>query len=279
MIYRYCWIFFIGMALLASCHDGAVVGKVPFDDGQLQVKAPARVRRFSYQVVNSFPHDTNAFTQGLVFYNGELYESTGLNSRSSIRKVDLQTGQVIQKRNVPSQYFAEGLAIIDGTAYQLTWLSQFGYIYDLSTFDIKGTFNYSGEGWGLTHDGKSLIMSDGTNRIRFLDPGSFELQRAISVYDGSSPVNYLNELEFIDGEIYANIWQSNRIAIIEPRGGRITGWIDLTGLLKPEDRTGPVDVLNGIAWDADGKRLFVTGKLWPKLYEIRIVQQRSELAR
>lgn len=269
----------LAVCVLSACHTGAAFGKFQAGQEQTSVKAPLRIREYSYEVVNSYPHDADAFTQGLVFHEGSLYESTGLNGKSSIRQVDLQTGQVIRKLDVPSQYFAEGLAIMDGRAYQLTWLSQFGYIYNLSSFEVLKTFNYPGEGWGLTHDGHSLIMSDGTNRLRFLHPESFELQRVISVYDGSAPVNYLNELEYIDGEIYANVWQSNRIVIIEPGGGGITGWIDLRGLLKAEDHSGPVDVLNGIAHDADQKRLFVTGKLWPKLYEIRLKLSRNDLRR
>lgn len=279
MIYLKPALVLLAVSFLSACHAGAVIGKFQNGQEQTRLKAPFRIREYSYEVVNSYPHDVDAFTQGLVFHEGALYESTGLNGKSSIRQVDLQTGQVIRKLDVPSQYFAEGLAIMNGRAYQLTWLSQFGYIYDLSSFDVLKTFNYPGEGWGLTHDGRSLIMSDGTNRLRFLDPESFELQRVISVYDGSTPVNYLNELEYIDGEIYANVWQSNRVAIIEPGGGRINGWIDLRGLLKPEDRTGPVDVLNGIAYDADHKRLFVTGKLWPKLFEIRLAQRRNDVRR
>lgn len=269
------FLILITLGLTAGCQGGTAVGKVSGDGGQ----APVRVRHFTYEVINSWPHDTDAFTQGLVWHDGALYESTGLNGRSSVRRVDLQTGQVLQKRDVPSQYFAEGLAVVGDAAYQLTWLSQFGYVYDLRSFDIRRTFNYTGEGWGLTFDGQSLIMSDGSNRLRFLSPDSFELQRAISVYDGSNPINRLNELEFIGGEIWANIWQSDRIVIIEPHGGRVTGWLDLKGLLKPEDRTGPVDVLNGIAWDEAGKRLFVTGKLWPKLYEIKIIQPRGAPSR
>jgi len=269
------FLILISLGLAAGCQGGTAVGKVSGDGGQ----APVRVRHFTYEVINSWPHDADAFTQGLVWHDGELYESTGLNGKSSVRRVDLRTGQVLQKRDVPSQYFAEGLAVVGDAAYQLTWLSQFGYVYDLRSFDVRRTFNYTGEGWGLTFDGQSLIMSDGSNRIRFLSPDNFELQRAISVYDGSNPINRLNELEYIGGEIWANIWQSDRIVIIEPHGGRVTGWLDLKGLLKPEDRTGPVDVLNGIAWDETGKRLFVTGKLWPKLYEVRIIQPRNTLSR
>ncbi|MCI0335940.1 MAG: glutaminyl-peptide cyclotransferase [Acidobacteria bacterium] len=235
-----------------------------------RITAPARVQNLTYEVVNVYPHDPNAFTQGLVFHEGALYESTGLNGQSSIRKVDLQTGQVLKKVDVASQFFGEGLALFNGRAYQLTWQSQQGFIYELDSFHLINTFAYTGEGWGLTHDGRSLIMTDGTNRIRFLNPVNFTVERVINVYDGSGPVNNLNELEYIKGEIYANIWLTDRIARIDPQSGRITAWINLSGLLSPEDRQRPVDVLNGIAYDEARDRLFVTGKLWPKLFEIKL---------
>jgi len=221
----------------------------------------------TFEVINTYPHDPTAFTQGLVFDGGALYESTGLNGVSSLRQVELQTGKVLQKVNVPSQYFAEGLAIFQGRIFQLTWLAHKGFIYDLASFQQQGEFTYDGEGWGLTQDGRSLILSDGTNRIRFLDPRDFKLQRAISVYDHDRPLAELNELEYIKGEIYANVWHSDRIVRLDPRSGKILGWIDLTGLLPS---TQPENVLNGIAYDEAGDRLFVTGKRWPKLFEIRV---------
>lgn len=248
---------------------------------QDQAAVPLRVSNYTYEVIKTYPHDPNAFTQGLVYYQGELYESTGLNGSSSLRKVELQTGQVLKSLNIPQQYFAEGLALFNNRLYQLTWLTQTTFVYDLDSFDKDPpkTFSYSGEGWGLTHDDHSLIMSDGTNQIRFLDPETFQVQRTITVLDGSSPVRQLNELEYIQGEIFANVWQTDRIARIDPPTGRVTGWINLSGLLSPEDRTRPVDVLNGIAYDESGDRLFVTGKLWPKLFEIRLVARRDPISR
>jgi glutaminyl-peptide cyclotransferase len=231
------------------------------------------VQTFGYQVIKTYPHDSEAYTQGLVFHEDSLFESTGLNGRSSIRKVDLMTGKVIKKVDVAPQFFGEGLALFNGRAYQLTWQSQRGFIYDLKDFGMINTFSYTGEGWGLTHDGRSLIMSDGTPRIRFLNPDNFAVERVIDVADGSMPVTQINELEYIKGEIYANIYMSERIARIDPQSGKVTAWINLSGLLTAEDRTKPVDVLNGIAYDEARDRLFVTGKLWPKLFEIKLKSQ------
>ena len=227
----------------------------------------------TYQVINRYPHDPGAFTQGLIFDNGLLYESTGLHGRSSLREVDLATGAVRRRVNVPAEYFAEGMTMLEGRIYQLTWQSQVGFIYDAATLAQVGQFSYMGEGWGLTHDRHLLIMSDGTNRIRFLDPVDFRVVRTIGVVDGSGdPVTRLNELEYIEGQIYANVWQTNAIARIDPASGRILGWIDLAGLLPAGT---PGDVLNGIAYDAASRRLFVTGKLWPYLFEIRVIPRSS----
>jgi glutamine cyclotransferase len=234
---------------------------------------------YGYEIINTYPHDANAFTQGLVYYQGDLYESTGLNGQSSIRKVALQTGQVLKIVDVPTQFFGEGLALFNGRAYQLTWQSQRGFIYDLDTFDLINTFNYTGEGWGLTHNGRELIMSDGSNQLRFLDPNTFEVQRVVSVFEGTKATNYLNELEYIKGEIYANVWLTDRIVRIDPQSGRVVAWIDLTGLLSPADRARGVDVLNGIAYDESGDRLFITGKLWPKLFEIKLKSRRLNIKR
>lgn len=225
---------------------------------------------YTYEVVNTFPHDPEAYTQGLVYYEGVLYESTGQYGASSLRRVELQTGRVLQRVAVPREYFAEGLALFQGRLFQLTWQAQKGFIYDLQSFRQTGEFRYTGEGWGLTHDGESLIMSDGSQQIRFLDPATFQVRRIISVNDQGRPIQRLNELEYIRGEIYANIWQTDRIVRIDPATGRILGWIDLTGLLPAQDRRREVDVLNGIAYDEANDRLFVTGKLWPKLFEIRL---------
>lgn len=225
----------------------------------------------SYRIVHTYPHDPHAFTQGLVFVDGHLYESTGINGQSSLRMVDLASGRVLQEQPVDSKYFAEGLTDWGSTLVQLTWETHVGLIYDRFSFRPVRTFSYRGEGWGLTHDAKSLILSDGTPTLRFLNPASFKVTRRLTVTDGGKPVSDLNELEYIDGQVYANIWHSDRIAKISPRTGKVLGWIDLTGLLPANERSSPEAVLNGIAWDAENRRLFVTGKLWPKLFEIEVV--------
>jgi glutaminyl-peptide cyclotransferase len=223
-----------------------------------------------YRVVHVFPHDSEAFTQGLVYRDGLFYEGTGLNGRSTIRKVKIETGQVMQLQKLDSQYFGEGIAILNDTLFQLTWQSGIAFLYDRMTFTHTGTFSYTGEGWGLTHDGRRLIMSDGTATLRFIDPASHKEISRLAVRDGGKPVLNLNELEYIKGEVFANVWQTDRIARISPKTGEVTGWIDLKGLL-PASEQAPDAVLNGIAYDAAGDRLFVTGKLWPKVFEIRIV--------
>jgi glutaminyl-peptide cyclotransferase len=223
-----------------------------------------------YRVVHVFPHDSQAFTQGLVYLDGVFYEGTGLNGRSTIRKVKIETGQVMQMQKLDSQYFGEGIAILNDTLFQLTWQSGIAFLYDRATFTRTGTFSYTGEGWGLTHDGRRLIMSDGTGTLRFIDPASHKEISRLAVRDGGRPVLNLNELEYIKGEVFANVWQTDRIARISPKTGEVSGWIDLKGLL-PASEQAPDAVLNGIAYDAAGDRIFVTGKLWPKVFEIRIV--------
>jgi len=225
---------------------------------------------YNFEVVNTFPHDRYAFTQGLVIQDGVLVESTGLNGRSSLRRVDLASGNVLKKVDLSEQYFAEGLTIFKGRIFQLTWKAGKGFIYDPATFERTGEFSYSGEGWGLTHDDRSLILSDGTNEIRFINPENFSVERTVKVTAGGKKIDELNELEFVKGEIFANIWQDDRIVRIDPNSGEVLGWIDLTGLLSPADRTPQTNVLNGIAYDAAADRLFVTGKLWPKLFEIKL---------
>jgi glutamine cyclotransferase len=222
-----------------------------------------------YEVVASYRHDADAFTQGLLFRDGFLYESTGRNGRSTLRKVRLETGDVVQQRTVESRYFAEGLVDWRDRLIQLTWNTNVGFVYDLRTFSLQSTFQYPGEGWGLTHDGKRLIMSDGTSSLRFLDPETFREQGRLPVTDGGRPVDDLNELEFIDGRIYANVWLTDRIAVIDPANGHVASWIDLAAL-RPRSIANPDAVLNGIAYDAAGRRLFVTGKLWPQLFHIRL---------
>jgi glutamine cyclotransferase len=207
----------------------------------------------------------------LVFVDGHLYESTGREGHSSIRMVDLATGWVLKEYDLPKQYFGEGLTDWRDTLVQLTWTSGVAFVYDRSTFSVRRTFHYTGQGWGLTHDSTSLILSDGSASLRFLDPDSFREIRKLNVRDENDrPVSNLNELEYIRGEIYANIWHEDRIARISPRTGRVLGWIDLSGLLKPAEASDPEAVLNGIAYDAKSDRLFVTGKLWPKLFEVKV---------
>ena len=225
---------------------------------------------YTYEVVNTFPHDPAAFTQGLVFLDGVLWESTGLNGQSSLRKVDLKTGAVLKRVEVAAQYFAEGLAILSNKMFQLTWQNHKGFVYDLMSFEKKQEFSYEGEGWGLATDGQQLILSDGTDQIRFLDPATFAVKRTIHVSGMGHVIDRLNELEYIKGEIYANIWGTDFIVRIDPATGNLTGVIDFTGLLPLADRNGNNDVLNGIAYDTAQDRLFVTGKRWPKLFEVRL---------
>ena len=233
---------------------------------------PANPPTYSYEIVNAYPHDTAAFTEGLVYLDGFLYEGVGLYKHSSIRKTSLETGEILQIHDLAPEYFGEGITIWQDRLIQLTWKSGTGFIYDLASFAPLDSFAYPGEGWGLTHDGEQLIMSDGTNEIRFLDPETLAENGRIQVQDPSGPVVRLNELEYIHGEIWANVWQTNRIARIDPATGQVLAWVDLTGLLSPALITQPVDVLNGIAYDAAGDRLFVTGKWWPRLYEIKLTQ-------
>ena len=234
----------------------------------VQLRSP-RAPQQRYSVVQTFPHDPTAFTQGLEYFGGYLYEGTGLYGRSSIRKENLETGHVIERQSVPSQYFGEGITIWKADLIELTWRAQIGIVYDRASLAPRRTFSYEGEGWGLTHDSHSLIMSDGTAELRFLNPATFAEQRRVTVTDGGVPVRDLNELEYVKGQIYANVWQTQLIARIAPDTGRVLGYINLEGLLSPAERNG-VDVLNGIAYDAEHDRLFVTGKLWPKLFEIRL---------
>ena len=235
----------------------------------------AAVPVYTYQIVDTYPHDPNAFTQGLVYADGQLFEGTGRYGQSSLREVDLQTGQVQRQVDLPEQFFGEGITLFGDRLYQLTWQSQQGFVYDAETFRQLNTFTYPTEGWGLTHDGSRLIMSDGTPTLYFLDPQSLQEIGRVTVRYGDQPVVRLNELEYVDGEVYANIWQTNTIARIDPQTGQVVGVLDLTGLLQPADVTQPVDVLNGIAYDAAGDRLFVTGKLWPKLFEIDLVPKKD----
>jgi glutamine cyclotransferase len=232
--------------------------------------APAGVARYTYEVIRSWPHDRAAFTQGLVFRGGSFIESTGLNGQSTLREVELESGRVLKQVALAPAYFAEGVAVLGGQAFQLTWQNRKGFVYDVDTFRLQREFAYEGEGWGLTTDGSALILSDGTNRIRFLDSVGFAVRRTISVTLEGKEVRGLNELEFIKGEIFANVWQTDDVVRIDPATGNVRGVIDFSGLLAPQDRRPDTDVLNGIAYDAKNDRLFVTGKRWPRLFEVRL---------
>lgn len=229
---------------------------------------------FGYEIVKTYPHDVDAFTQGLFIRSGMLYEGTGLNGQSSLRKVELKTGKVLEERELPNAYFGEGIATDGKRIIQLTWKSRKGFVYDLKTLAPLSEFSYPTEGWGIAYDGRSFIMSDGSATLYFLDPWKFKEVGRLEVYDDKGPVVRLNELEYVKGEILANIWGEERVARIDPETGRVTAWIDLSGLLSESDRKNRVDVLNGIAYDNEKGKFYVTGKLWPKLFEIKIVPKK-----
>ena len=226
---------------------------------------------YDVEVVHTYPHDPAAFTEGLFYLNGYLYESTGLEGHSSIRKVRLETGEVLRQADIPAKYFGEGIVNWRGRLISLTWKSQVGFVWDLDSFKLKSTFHYEGEGWALTHNDKQIIMSDGTSMLRFLDPDTLKETGRVQVTVDGKALRNVNELEWVEGEIYANVWQTNWIVRIDPTSGEVVGAINLAGLLTREDIVpGQTDVLNGIAYDAKNHRLFVTGKNWPKLFEIRL---------
>lgn len=239
--------------------------------------AAAATPQYRVRVVHVYPHDRRAFTQGLEYRGGFLYESTGLYGRSSLRKEDLKTGKVLQEIHLRAHYFGEGITVLNGRIDQLTWKSHTGFVYAESSFHLLHKFSYAGEGWGLTNNGREIFMSDWTDQIRCLDPRTLGETRRITVHDGARKIRFLNELEWVRGEIFANVWQTNRIARISPADGRVLGWIDASGLLTPADETEPVDVLNGIAYDSRGNRLFLTGKLWPKLFEVKLVPRKASI--
>ncbi len=269
-IIRVCvWLFLIGVSLKAVLVSGCSEPLPPADS-----PPPATITYYGYEIIAVHPHDPEAFTQGLDFHEGFLYEGTGLHGASSIRKVELETGRVMRMLSLPAAYFGEGIALADNRLVQLTWKSQTGFVYDLETFERLGDFSYLGEGWGLTHDQRHFIMSDGTARLRFLDMHNYAEIGQIHVRYGDRPVTRINELEYIDGFVYANIWKEDRIAVICPESGYVVGWVDLSGLLDPVEKR-DADVLNGIAYDATEDRLFVTGKRWPKLFEIRLVEEET----
>jgi glutamine cyclotransferase len=262
----------------AGCGGGTNTNSLPIDAAPPNAnvnasRGNAAVPVYGYEVVNTFPHDPDAFTQGLIIHDGALVESTGLERHSTLRRVELQTGKVLQKVDVPRDFFAEGMTLFNGKIYQLTWKGEKGFIYDPQTFEKTGEFTYTGEGWGLTHDADSLILSDGSNKLRFIDPNTYQVKRSIDVTDRGRPIEELNELEYVKDEIYANVWHDNRVARIDPQTGRVKAWIDFAGLLKAGETTSGEAVLNGLAYDEAGDRLFVTGKLWPKLFEVRLKQK------
>ena len=243
--------------------------ETPLQTPPIQVRQ-SNVRTLDWSIVRAFPHDPTAFTQGLLWHDSALYESTGMEGQSKLRRVDLQSGQVIKNVNLPDQYFAEGLALAGDKLYQLTWQSKIGFVYDTKTFKPIAKFNYQNEGWGLTYDGTDLIQSDGSDVLTWRDPKNFAARKTVKVTRDGAPLRELNELEWIGGYVWANVWQTDQIVVIDPADGKVVAELNLSGLLGAAERTGREDVLNGIAYDAASKRLFVTGKNWPKLFWIRV---------
>ncbi|HZS46155.1 MAG TPA: glutaminyl-peptide cyclotransferase [Blastocatellia bacterium] len=231
---------------------------------------PVQAKKVDWEVVNSYPHDPDAFLQGLVWFNNSFYESTGRNGKSSLRHVEFPSGNILKKFDLPPQYFGEGLAMVGDKLFQLTWTSKKAFVYDRETFNLLHEYTYNTEGWGLTYDGKYLILSDGSSTLTYYDPDNFHPIKKLNVTNNGSPVLRLNELEYINGEIWSNIWQTDQIVRINPDTGQVTSYLDMTGLLTREFRTGREDVLNGIAYDPQTKRIFVSGKLWPRIFEIKL---------
>ncbi|HOZ46781.1 MAG TPA: glutaminyl-peptide cyclotransferase [Candidatus Hydrogenedentes bacterium] len=256
----------MALILAAVLAAGGLLPACPFIGGDDPVPS------VTYHVVNTFPHDPEAFTQGLLFHEGVLYESTGLYNESSLRRVALETGEILAQHRLSNEMFGEGLALWQDRLFQLTWKESTAFVYDRTTLEPMGQFHYPGEGWGLTSDGKRLIMSDGTATLRFLDPETFGETGRVLVRASGQPVTRLNELEYVRGEILANVWRTDRIARISPKSGKVLAWIDLKGLPNERGTLSSTDVLNGIAYDEPNDRLFVTGKRWPKLFEIQIVE-------
>ncbi len=279
------YLFFLILLITTACggNEGtANINSAKNGTGNLPSNKtmPASVPIYTYEIVKAFPHDPNSFTQGLVFHEGTLYESAGEYGRSSLRKVDLETGKIIKKYDVPKEYFAEGMTIFNNKIYQVTWREGTAFVYDISDFTLLRQLRYQGDGWGLTHDGTNLILSDGTHVIRFADPETFQTVRTIVVKrENGQPLMDINELEYVKGEIWANIWHSedphnlgkqNYIARIDPQNGKILGWIDLGGISPEDTGRDPENTLNGIAYDAAADRIFVTGKKWKKVFEIKV---------
>jgi glutamine cyclotransferase len=255
---------------VVTCLGGGCASAPAANESGVQDAVPAAIPVHGFEVVRAYPHDEKAFTQGLVYRDGYLYESTGLEGESTLRQVEIATGRVLRRHDLAREIFGEGLTLWRDTLVQITWKNRIAFVYDVGSLEAKSTFTYDGDGWGLTHDGTRLIMSDGRPLLRFIDPQSGRDTGVVQVSDDGRPVVDLNELEFVKGQVYANVWHTDRIAVIDPADGRVTAWIDLTGLRPPAARQQSEAVLNGIAYDAAGDRLFVTGKLWPSLYEIRL---------
>lgn len=263
------FIFILAALAVAPCFPYLISGDVRAEQAPFQQGTPV----YTYRIVRVHHHDPRAFTQGLLYHGGYLYESTGLHSRSSLRKVDIKTGRVLKIHRLSGKYFGEGIALHGKRIFQLTWQSRTGFIYDPETLRRTGKFSYDTEGWGITSDGIHLIMSDGSSILRFIDPDTFRVSKKIEVRESGKPISGLNELEYVRGEIYANMWNEGSVARISPETGEIRGWIDLRGLYGELGDNNGWDVLNGIAYDMEKDRLFVTGKFWPKLFEIKIIMK------
>lgn len=266
----------ITLLLVAGCSRQSSVSAPPLETsaGEVQGPVPAKAPVLGYELVNRYPHDPEAYTQGLFVAEGVLYESTGHRETSSVRIVDLVTGEVLRKADLAPEFFGEGIAPYKGLIFMLTWQENTALVFDRQRLTEQYRYNYAGEGWGLTFDGERLWMSDGTPELRVIDPNGFKELRRVTVKDGASPVGKLNELEWIEGELWANVWQTDRIARIDPETGKVNAWVDLRGILGTHRVENPIDeVLNGIAWDAAQEKLYVTGKRWPWLYEIRAVER------
>lgn len=258
---------FVGLSSMRSTSGVAPSGAA---SQTTPATSDGRARPVSYEIVNSYPHDSTSFTQGLLWRDGGFYESTGMYGHSKLRRLEFPSGKVLKEVSLTDDLFGEGLALVDTRLIQLTWTTHRGFTYDIESFKKLEEFRYDTEGWGLTYDGTNLILSDGSSDLFYLDPHSFKLTKKLAVTMNGQPMLELNELEFIEGEIWSNVWQSDLILRIDPATGRVTSFLNMKNLLAPADRTGTEDVLNGIAYDADKKRIFVTGKRWPRIFEIKI---------